>query len=1075
MNTIINKEKEISSYHDFELDIERAQKLKYQYTYPSSEKLNGIVFIIAGFGGDANGEYSKKLRNYIAKKFSVVVVSVEYYCYYARPENGASLEFDADDINLMKENLYKNNIFYSDNESGYELLAKWDSALKEEKSQGNIPQDLKSIITMTIIPKNGEYQNFGVMQALDHINVLNDLESMSFDFIKNPSVTLMGSSHGGYVANLTAKLAPQKIDCVIDNSSYVKPPLQYIVGKEIDMMKPEYVIFQENIQLNCFVKTPWSVNEEMKNHFSMDRYRIRDILDKEHLEHMASLKKRTKYIAYHSSSDGIAPISDKIELYDTLDTLGFEAELHVIEDDMQVDGKFIKTLDHGMDMSLKELANRELPKALTYKSDEKILPSAITYQCNQSEYLFKNMGNIYGGQYTLFEKSENHNLSIEEQATQTYLDNISYFKEHQKELYEKIVALEVALDKGYHDSKYELEYKEEGYFDVKELTSGKYLYHDNSDEYAKLVAKSVDYRKVDNLFIVSPQFTFSKEALDILKKTGLNSNNAYATAPILSYIHSVIPPESTMKKIDKFIFFGVGLGVQVESVHQKIDADYYLLVEDDLELFRLSLFITNYKKMARSCDLTFSIFEDVTEAKSTMTSFVEDSFMHNHYLKFIHALHHSDAKIRVMHEIIAAQPHIIFPYHAYLNKYFRPLGYIKEGYSFLNLIQNKTLFGDKPVLVVAAGPSLQKNIQWLRKNQDKFIIMALTSTLRTLEKERIKPDIITHLDPFADFSLPHVENLTTKSFFEETVCFFAGQTPPEIMQMFKKENIFIYENGTFYKKGYGSIGAPCVGSMSYVLSLVLGAKDIYLLGLDLALDESTGSTHADTHAFAKVLDTSTVDKMQEVFEFKNSIIKVKGNFSKEVMTTANFYHSISSINQNTIYNKKATQNVYNLSNGAYFEDSIPMKIKELEMKNFKLLDKQGILSKINSSNSLNEVEITSVMKMLQHAKKVRTILKKHKVSKHQSIDAYKYALLGLSLDITQDKSREAEQLNLVNLSYMKYIYPYIFDMLNTKELKKPHVHIKKIDTLLIPKMIEIVEFFEERLELFFEERLVEVN
>jgi len=455
--------------------------------------------------------------------------------------------------------------------------------------------------------------------------------------------------------------------------------------------------------------------------------------------------------------------------------------------------------------------------------------------------------------------------------------------------------------------------------------------------------------------------------------------------------------------------------------------------------------------------------------------------MHNHYLKFIHALHHSDAKMRVMHEIISSQPHIIFPYHAYFNKYLRPLEYLKDGYKFLNLLSGKDIFEQMPILVVAAGPSLQKNIKWLQKNQDKFVIIALTSTLNTLEKQQIKPDIITHLDPFAEYSLPHVESLCNRSFFEDSICFFAGQSPKELVSKFKKENIFIYENGTFYKKRYGSLGAPCVGSMSYVLSLVLGAKDIYLLGLDLAVDEKTGSTHSSTHAHAKVLDTSNVDKMQEVFEFKKSIIKVKGNFSKEVMTTASFYHSINSINQNTILNKKDFQNIYNLSNGAYFESSVPTDIKDIKIDDFKLLDKQklheSLLETITSLSSepLNKEELASIKKMLKHAKKVKTILKKHKASKYESIDSYKYALLGLSLDMTSDKSKEAEQLNLVNLYYMQYIYPYIFDMLNTKELKRSHIHIKKVDSLLIPKMIEMIEYFESRFEMFFEKELEEVN
>jgi len=214
-------------------------------------------------------------------------VSVEYHCFHSRPENDAQLLFDSSDMIRLKEILKKEGIHYSDDEPAHKLVAKLENAVKDK--------DIKPILTMTINPKNNEYQNFGIMQALDHLSVLSDLENMSFNFIKNSTIILMGSSHGGYIANLTAKLAPFKIDCVIDNSSYVKPPLNHIVGKEIDILDPEGVISREHYQVNYFVKTHWTLNPSQPNDFSQDRYRIRDISDKDHLEQMASMDKRTKY------------------------------------------------------------------------------------------------------------------------------------------------------------------------------------------------------------------------------------------------------------------------------------------------------------------------------------------------------------------------------------------------------------------------------------------------------------------------------------------------------------------------------------------------------------------------------------------------------------------------------------------------------------------------------------------------------------------------------------------------------------------------------------------------------------
>ncbi|MCH9813718.1 MAG: DUF2920 family protein, partial [Epsilonproteobacteria bacterium] len=257
---LITEKKSVQSCHDFELDIPRRDNVEYKYSYPSEGKLKGIVFIIPGFGDDSNLSYSDNLREYIAEKFSVIAVNVYYHCFYSRVENGAKLTLDASDKKLLHNHLDRYNIAYQDN-SYFDALSDLDDKLDEQVQMGAISEALKHIVTMTLAPQHDEYQNFGVMQALDHLNVLKEIESMSLNFDTNCGVTLMGSSHGGYLAYLIAKLAPHKIDCVIDNSAYVQPPLNYIVGKEKDLLNSEYRMSNyRHIQINCFVKTLWTLD-----------------------------------------------------------------------------------------------------------------------------------------------------------------------------------------------------------------------------------------------------------------------------------------------------------------------------------------------------------------------------------------------------------------------------------------------------------------------------------------------------------------------------------------------------------------------------------------------------------------------------------------------------------------------------------------------------------------------------------------------------------------------------------------------------------------------------------------------
>jgi len=97
---------------------------------------------------------------------------------------------------------------------------------------------------------------------------------------------------------------------------------------------------------------------------------------------------------------------------------------------------------------------------------------------------------------------------IQKKAAQTFEKNLDYLQKNQKRVYQKILEFESAVANGYYHERYELEYKD-GYFDVKELDSNNYLYGSDSNSFAKMIAKSIDYKKEDNIFIISPRYEFA--------------------------------------------------------------------------------------------------------------------------------------------------------------------------------------------------------------------------------------------------------------------------------------------------------------------------------------------------------------------------------------------------------------------------------------------------------------------------------------------------------------------------------------------------------------------------------------
>ncbi|EPY8037510.1 DUF2920 family protein, partial [Campylobacter coli] len=165
--------------------------------------------------------------------------------------------FTKDDVSNLSQALLEIgvniNVNLENAQQCYELLNQNITTLK---SQRKLAQNYQAKFTSTFIPPNGDYQNYGIMAALDHINALKDLVKRFPEFADLPKI-YGGGSYGGYLSLLIAKIAPWYVDGVIDNSGSAVPPLIYILGREMEG-GCDYVFNDPNTLIECFLKTHWT-------------------------------------------------------------------------------------------------------------------------------------------------------------------------------------------------------------------------------------------------------------------------------------------------------------------------------------------------------------------------------------------------------------------------------------------------------------------------------------------------------------------------------------------------------------------------------------------------------------------------------------------------------------------------------------------------------------------------------------------------------------------------------------------------------------------------------------------------
>ncbi|WP_412175429.1 DUF2920 family protein [Campylobacter sp. IFREMER_LSEM_CL2256] len=268
-----------------------------------------------------------------------------------------------------------------------------DSTLGFFKQKDILKKDFKFYLTSTLLPPNNEYQNYGIMAAIDHINALKNLCKKFPDFEKLPKI-YGGVSYGGYLSLLLTKIAPWYVDGVIDNSGEAMLVLNYIIGRSFDT--PEVIYDSKNLKIGCFLKTYWNANRESQYCFKDENYEIRTLLNQTHLILQAQKNKNIIYISYHNFNDKMASYEFKSQYIKILELLGYDVNFNLISE-KDIDGKFIKNSSHGSGINTKSLFSKELPKMLEKLKDKTIdiKEDSISYPCKDKVFTFKDKGDKF--------------------------------------------------------------------------------------------------------------------------------------------------------------------------------------------------------------------------------------------------------------------------------------------------------------------------------------------------------------------------------------------------------------------------------------------------------------------------------------------------------------------------------------------------------------------------------------------------------------------------------------------------------------------------------------------------------
>jgi len=646
---------------------------------------------------------------------------------------------------------------------------------------------------------------------------------------------------------------------------------------------------------------------------------------------------------------------------------------------------------------------------------------------------------------------------ITTKALKTFTENLKYLEQNNKELFERVNLLNLLIDEEKYSEKYALEYKEEGYFDILEIATNEFLYKTDSIEHAKNMVEFNNRTRQGGIFKGLKHVHIPDMQVPLIDQSELSFHNSlWGTAKVINYCDKYTPTDATMKRVNKLIFLEIGLGLHLQGIIDKLNARVIFIKEKNLETFRLSLFVTNYNTLAAKSNLHFSITDDELKERENFLKFLNEGNNYNLIMK--HIPFNDDYKLQTqrLQSHVISQNYINYGYSAILLRYINSPRYLVKNYSYINVNNryNDNILSKKPVLLLFSGPSTTKNIEWIKANHHRFIIISALSTCRLLHSINITPDIVIHIDPDKQTKLLF-EDLN-EDYFNDTLILLASNVDEDTVAKFKKEKIHFIEQGTDYKKGFGKFSSPSVGEYTYGLSLILGVTTMYMLGIDLALDRETLQTHSgDFHPFQS---TAQENDNSASLSLNKTTTYVKGNFHDEVPTLTPYKMSIEQLGTFSEVLKKDHHKLYNLSDGAYLQGCTPLHIQDYNWQELASINKEQVHQQINTfldeiSSSEFRVEDRAIIEyQIKQSKKLEKTIKLHTKKKFTSVGEYLNALAKLSWNLSDMEYKMRSDLAQVYYEYFPITLSFIFDMFNTEELVDEKTRIKEIDEILIAQL-----------------------
>ncbi|WP_107944722.1 6-hydroxymethylpterin diphosphokinase MptE-like protein [Campylobacter concisus] len=400
---------------------------------------------------------------------------------------------------------------------------------------------------------------------------------------------------------------------------------------------------------------------------------------------------------------------------------------------------------------------------------------------------------------------------------------------------------------------------------------------------------SIDETKEFDVFV-------GKDPIDINLINNKTLKYVYEN-PVNDTLNSLESLEKEYKRYPIMFFYGLGNGVLYKALLKNETHKKIAVIEPEIDIIYATLNVVDLSSELLSQRLVLFYSEFASYAQfyflitaPEFTSYAKTYDLHVHspfYESYVDdILRINSGFTKAISQMVIAHGNSIDDMLIGVKHHVQNIPVMLENYCYRQLVLKRYNL-NKTAIIVATGPSLDKQLDTLKKFAPYSTIISLDASYPILKKHGIVPDYVT--------SIERVE--ATSSFFstrdkkfDENIYFIvASLTHPQTIKNILPRRLVLtmrpqQSEIAFNMKKYGYLGiGHSTANQAFQLAYALGHKNIVLIGQDLAFAPD-GKSHATGHAFAQADEYLYVKAYGGEGEVRTTYIwdKFKNQYEKDI-------------------------------------------------------------------------------------------------------------------------------------------------------------------------------------------------